>query len=319
MKNMCTDLLGVDIGGTNIKIGVIDGSYNVKDFIKFKTEKDDVDAMLSSICDVICDLKDKYGFSEVGVGSPGRIEDNRTVIEAGNISYDNTPCADIIERKTGLTVYLDNDANCALYGEKFAGAGKDVSDMLVLTIGTGVGGGIMIGRKCYRGHNGRAGELGHFIMDINGEPCSCGLRGCFEQYASVTAFMKAARKAAAEHKESILYEIVGGDLSKIGGRTPFYAMYQGCCVSQKVIEEYICHLSDGINSLAKMFQPEIIVLTGGIINEGQIIADMLAPHLMPFANCVLSPLSGNAGLIGAALIKRERETAAQNVLPFANE
>ncbi|MBO7666693.1 MAG: ROK family protein, partial [Clostridia bacterium] len=160
MKNASTDLLGVDIGGTNVKIGVIDSEYNVKEFIKFKTEKDDVDAMLGSICGVIRDLSQKYSFDFVGVGSPGRIEDNRTVIEAGNIAYDNTPCADIIEQKTGLPVYLDNDANCALYGEKFAGAGKNISDMLVLTIGTGVGGGIMIGRKCYRGHNGRAGELG---------------------------------------------------------------------------------------------------------------------------------------------------------------
>ena len=307
MKNASTDLLGVDIGGTNVKIGVIDSEYNVKEFIKFKTEKDDVDAMLGSICGVIRDLSQKYSFDFVGVGSPGRIEDNRTVIEAGNIAYDNTPCADIIEQKTGLPVYLDNDANCALYGEKFAGAGKNISDMLVLTIGTGVGGGIMIGRKCYRGHNGRAGELGHFIMDISGEPCSCGLRGCFEQFASVTAFVKAARKAAGEHKDSILYEMAQGDPSRIGGRLPFYAMYRGCEVARGVIDEYIRHLADGINSLAKMFQPEMIVLTGGIMNEGPIITQMLAPHFMPFVNCTLSPLHGNAGLIGAALIKRERE------------
>ena len=308
MKNTNTDLLGVDIGGTNIKIGVIGAGYEVKEYVKFKTNKDDVDSMLQSIANVVNGLKSKYNFEYIGVGSPGRIEDNRTVIEAGNISYDNTPCADILEKATSLPVYLDNDANCALYGEKFAGAGKDVSDMVVLTIGTGIGGGIMIGRKCYRGHNGRAGELGHFIMDLNGEPCSCGLHGCFEQYASVTAFVKAARDAADKNRASILYEMSHGDLSKIGGRLPFKAMYRGCELSGKIIEQYIYYLACGINSISKMLQPEILVLTGGIMNEGEIITDMLAPHLMPYVNCVLSPLGGKAGLIGAALIKKERES-----------
>ena len=317
MKNASTDSIGVDIGGTNIKIGVIGENYDVKEYIKFKTNKNDVDAMLGSVCDVVNSLKRKYVIDHVGIGSPGRIEDNRTVIEAGNICYDNTPCADIVERATGLETYLDNDANCALYGEKFAGAGRNVSDMIVLTIGTGVGGGIMIGRKCYRGHNGRAGELGHFIMDVNGgEPCSCGLHGCFEQYASVTAFVKAARAAAESHHESILYEMAEGDVKKIGGRLLFKAMYRGCEVSRKVIEEYIYYLACGVNSLAKIFQPEIFVLTGGIMNEGEIITDMLSPHLMPYVNCTLSPLFGKAGLIGAALIKKERSD--QKFLPLQN-
>ena len=169
MKNASTDSIGVDIGGTNIKIGVIGENYDVKEYIKFKTNKNDVDAMLGSVCDVVNSLKRKYIIDHVGIGSPGRIEDNRTVIEAGNICYDNTPCADIVERATGLETYLDNDANCALYGEKFAGAGRNVSDMIVLTIGTGVGGGYVKSGKIFHGFNFAGAELGHIVIDTNGQ------------------------------------------------------------------------------------------------------------------------------------------------------
>ncbi len=300
-------LIGVDIGGTNVKIGVIDENYNVIEYIKFKTNKHDIDAMLSDVCVTVNTLKNRFDVESVGVGSPGRICDGRTVTEAGNLPYDNTPVADIIESRTGIKTYLDNDANCALYGEKYAGKGRDVNDLILLTIGTGVGGGIMIGKQCYRGHNNRAGELGHFIIDMNGRPCSCGNRGCLEQYASVTAFVASARKAASENPDSILMQMADGEISNIGGRLPFKAMYRGCEVSKKVIDEYILHLAYGINSLCKIFMPEAFVLTGGLINEGEIITDLLSPYLLPEVNCFISPLFGKAGLIGAALIKKEKE------------
>lgn len=300
-----SDFIGVDIGGTNVKIGVLSSDYKVKEYIKFKTNKTDIYAMLDEICDVINIQKKTYDFEYIGVGSPGRIYNHRTVVEAGNLSYDNTHVADIIESKCNMSVFLDNDANCALYGEKLAGAGRDVDDMIVITIGTGVGGGIMINRSPYHGYNDRAGELGHFIININGKPCSCGLHGCFEQYASVTAFTALARQKAQENPNCLLCKMVDGDIIQIGGRQPFKAMYRGCEVSKQIIDEYIYNLACGINSLCKIFMPQIFVLTGGLINEGSIITDLLQKHLLPEVNCIISPLDGKAGLIGAALLKKE--------------
>ncbi|MDD4124589.1 MAG: ROK family protein [Eubacteriales bacterium] len=302
------NLIGVDIGGTNVDIGVVSEDYKVLEYTKFKTNKASVSAMLGDICNTIIPLAKQYGCEIIGIGSPGRTVDNRRILRAGNIPYDNTPVADIIESRTGKRVYLDNDASCALYGEKFAGAGRDVSNMIVITIGTGIGGGIMIDRKTYHGTNNRAGELGHFIMDINGRACSCGLHGCFEQYASVKAFVILARKAAVENKGSLLFEMAQGKPENIGGRLPFRAMYLGCEISKKVIDEYIYYLACGINSLAKIFQPDLFVLTGGLINEGSIITDLLSPRLLEGVNVKISPLNGKAGLIGAALIKKERES-----------
>ncbi len=302
------NIIGVDIGGTNVDIGVVSEDYSVLEYVKFKTNRSSADAMLGDICNTLIPLTEKYGCEIIGVGSPGRTDDNRTISSAGNIPYDNTPVADIIEAKTGCRVYLDNDASCALYGEKFAGAGRNVSDMIVITVGTGIGGGIMIDRKTYHGSDNRAGEIGHFIIDIHGAPCSCGLRGCFEQYASVKAFVALAKKAAFENKNSLLYEMAQGKAENIGGRLPFRAMYLGCGVSKSVIDEYIYNLACGINSLAKIFRPDIFVLTGGLINEGAIITDLLASRLLPGVNVKISPLNGKAGLIGAALIKKERES-----------
>ncbi len=305
-------VIGVDIGGTNIDIGVVDKSFTVHSHTRFKTDKTSPQKMLGDICSSVSRLLkhlDETGVSceYIGVGSPGRTSDNRTIIRAGNIPYKNTPVAEIIENFTNKEVYLDNDASCALYAEKHAGAGKNVSDMIVMTIGTGIGGGIMINRKSYHGHNNRAGEIGHFIMDKNGPPCPCGLYGCFEKYASVTAFVEAARKEAEARPESLLFELAGGNPENIGGRTPFKAMYAGCEVSKGIIEKYIKNLAGGINSLNKIFQPQIFVLTGGLTNEGEIITSMLKPHLLPEVTAVLSPLGGKAGIVGASLIKKERE------------
>ncbi|MGI6716752.1 MAG: ROK family protein [Eubacteriales bacterium] len=305
-----SNIIGVDIGGTNVDIGVVTENYEVLDYNRFKTTKDSVEALIDNICSTVIPLAEVYGCKTIGIGSPGRTADNRTIIRAGNIPYKNTPLADIVESKTGLEVYLDNDASCALYGEKFAGAGKDVSNMVVITIGTGIGGGIMIDRKTYHGANNRAGEIGHFIIDINGRSCSCGLHGCFEQYASVKAFVTMAKIAAVQNKGSILFQMAGGNPENIGGRLPFRAMYLGCDVSKKVIEEYIYYLACGINSLNKIFQPDVFVLTGGLVNEGPVITDMLKPHLLSDVNVKISPLNGKAGLIGAALIKKERESYA---------
>lgn len=304
------NVVGIDIGGTNIDIGVVGKNYAVYEHIKLKTDPQKVDVFVDKICDAAASLADKYGCDAIGVGTPGRTYDNRVVISAGNIAYKNTPLAEIIEKRTGRDVYLDNDASCALYGEKFAGAGKNARHMVVLTIGTGIGGGIMIDRACYHGTDNRAGELGHFIMDINGEPCACGLRGCFEKHASVRAFVEQARKAAAENPSSLLYRLARGNTENIGGRLPFIALEQGCAVSKSVVDQYIYYLASGINSLAKIFRPELFVLTGGLINEGDIITRLLKPHLLEGVTAVLSPLKGKAGLIGAALIKTERESYA---------
>lgn len=292
--------LGIDIGGTSVKLGVIDEHYKVLDKVKIPTLAErPSDDIIKDIIAAATPLCEAYKPVSVGIGSAGRIDPvNGVVIRAGNLPFKNEPLCDKIGTALSLPCAIDNDANCALVAEAATGACADCRDALILTLGTGVGGAIMIDGKLYSGHNYRAGELGHFIIDRHGEPCECGLHGCFEHYGSATALIRLTKAAAKETPDSLLAAKCrnGAD-----GKTAFDAADDGCEVAKKVLCLYGEHVAMGVNSLIKIFMPQCVVLAGGIARSGDKLLALITPHLLPEADVRISTLRGNAGIIGAAI------------------
>lgn len=294
--------LGIDIGGTSVKIGVVDENYQIVEKGKIPTRRDQgAKVILNDIVDACREYMSRYSVVSAGVGSPGRISlDRRTVVYAGNLPFKNTPIIDTLESELKIPAFLDNDGNCALLGEKMAGECKDYNDIIMLTIGTGIGGGIMIGGNVYHGHNNLAGELGHFVINCDGPDCPCGQNGCFEKYASMTALIAQTASAVRGNPNSILASVVDGDDTKVDGKTVFEALEKGCDIAKSIIYNYMRYLAFGINSLVKIFQPEAFVLAGGVTVEGEAFMKFLRPRLVSDVKICISKLRNDAGLIGAA-------------------
>lgn len=293
--------IGVDIGGTSVKLAVVDSEYKVHDKLRFATGKTaTADGIIQGIIDNCKILMGKYPVSSVGIGSAGRVNREKgTVIVAGNLPFVDEPVVEKVSKALNLPTYIDNDGFCALIGEITAGVCKGANNALILTIGTGIGGAILIDNKLYRGHNNRAGELGHFTLDINGLDCECGLKGCFERYASATALIQQTEKAANENPESILAKECE---SGINGKTVFDAKEKGCPVAKAVLDEYGRMFAAGVNSLVFIFQPDMIAVSGGVSNQGEALMSLIRPHLLPEANIAVTALKSDGGIIGAAVL-----------------
>ena len=293
--------IGVDIGGMSVKIGVVDQEFNLVEKSRFPTgEGCTSDYIIKEIIDVCRAFAEKYPIESVGIGSPGRVDaDNGIVIVAGNLPFRNEPIARKVSQALSLPVFIENDGSCALIGEKAAGACKGCHDAVIITIGTGIGGAIVINDRIVRGAKLGAGELGHFVIDRNGEPCPCGLNGCFEQYASATALIEQTENAVRENPESILASV---SREGITGKTVFDAADNGCEIAKSILSEYGHILSDGINSLVHIFQPQMVVISGGIANQGKTLMDLITPHLLHDSVVATTTLNGEGGIIGASLL-----------------
>ncbi|MBR6784601.1 MAG: ROK family protein [Clostridia bacterium] len=297
--------IGVDIGGTSVKLAAVDGNYNVIDKSRFPTgEGCTSDSIVQSIIEHCRPLIEKYEIEAIGIGSAGRIDSvNGIVITAGNLPFRNEPVVEKVQSALGLPTFIDNDGTCALIGEKTAGACKGYNDSVIITIGTGIGGAILIDDRVVRGHNNRAGELGHFVIDRNGIKCECGLHGCFEQYASASALIDTTIAASAAYPNSILSKLCKEN--GIDGKTVFDAKELGCPIAIALLDEYGRILADGLNSLIHIFQPEIIAISGGVSRQGEALLDLIRPHLFPECKVVTSSLLGDGGIIGASLLGTE--------------
>ena len=293
-------ILGLDIGGTTAKCGVVSRNGEVIFHSEIPTADRSADEIIEALIAAAWPLCDLYRIRAVGVGCAGRIHPpSGTVLRAGHLPFRNEPLAQRLSEALRLPVVLGNDANCALLAEATFGACADCRDALMLTIGTGIGGAILIDGNIVEGFNYRAGELGHFVIDRHGPLCPCGLNGCFEQYASATALTVLAKEAVASHPQSLLAN------SDCSGKAVFEAAALGCRVADDVLECYVQTLALGINSLVKIFMPECIVLAGGIAKAGDALFDRITPYLLPEATLRPSMLGGNAGVIGAALLTRQ--------------
>lgn len=309
--------IGIDLGGTNTPGGIVDesGRILVKDFFPTKAPRP-AEEIAEDIA-VLCErLRRKAGLKReqirrVGVGAPGVMHDG--IIEyARNLQFFDVPFAEMLREKTNRPVYLLNDANAAAYGEFLAGAGKgeNCHSLFMMTIGTGIGGGVIINDRIYDGFNGASAELGHVVINAGGELCTCGKHGCFDLYCSATALKKSAVRAMEEHPESLMWKVCGGDLEKVDGRTSFEAKKLGDPVAAQVIDTFVRYLSLGVANLISLFQPEIFCIGGGISAAGDGVMEPLTNYVVTQSyikdekrrtRIVAAQLGNDAGIIGAAL------------------
>ncbi len=310
--------LGIDLGGTNIVAGVVDENYKIIATAKRKTNcprpaEEIIDDMAAVALEVIekAGLK-KEDIEAAGVGSPGAIDPNNGVVcFANNLGFFNVPMASMLKERTGIDFYLENDANAAAYGEFVAGAGQGTKDFVMITLGTGVGGGIIIGGKLYSGSNYAGAELGHMVICMDGEMCGCGRQGCWESYASATALIRQTKQAMIKYPNTIMWQMCNKDINAVNGRTAFDAMRQGDDAGKLVVDKYIYYISVGIANCINIFQPEIICIGGGVSNEGDnltepikkyVEGDDYARNVTNKSKIKTATLGNDAGIIGAAYI-----------------
>lgn len=291
--------LGVDIGGTNVKFAVVEGRKLIYKS-SIRTEKASADMLISSIADECNRLKKLYPVKTVGVGTPGIIKDGR--VNAANLPFRSTPLGAALSKLVDMPVTVDNDANCAALGESEFGAGKKYQNIIMITLGTGIGGGIIFDGSIAHGKSSM-GEIGHIIIKADGgRPCPCGQHGCWEQYASVSALIASAKEAVRDEPDSLLSKLAT-EKGRLDGEAVFDAYEKGCKVAAKLLEKYTHYLAVGITSLINVFGPDAVILAGGITSRGNLLIPMLLPKI-PSSDVAIeiSTLENDAGSLGAALL-----------------
>ncbi len=325
--------IGIDIGGMTVKLGLVDGAKIVaKKVIETNSEKLSSENVVKNIAVAAMELLQENNSTlldceAVGIACPGTVDSNAgVVLYSNNIAWENVPILELFERyitsgqdlelssfiKQIPTLALANDADAAALGEVLYGAAKGKSNAILLTLGTGVGGGVVMGKKIFSGYMRGGCEPGHMVIDRNGKQCTCGRKGCLEMYASATALMEMAREAAREHKVSLMNELCENDMTKLNGKMIFDAQKQGDAAAVKVIDTYEENLSIGITNLVNIFRPELVILGGGVSAQKEYLTDALQERVdkMCFGadhgevpHIVTSQLGNDAGIIGAAYLK----------------
>ena len=302
--------IGIDLGGTNIAAGIVEknGKILTKDSCPTFANRH-YSEVIKDMADLCFELTQKGDFSinditEIGIGSPGAVDGRAgIVLDSGNLNWNNVPLASEFKKYINVPIKLENDANSAAYGEYFFN-GYNAESFIAVTLGTGIGSGIIINNNIYRGLNGAGGELGHFTFIHEGEKCPCGNYGCWETYASVTALIRQTKDAIKEYPNSSMarYEI-------INGKTAFDEAKSGDKVAQKVVNKYIEYVAGGILSIVNTLRPDVIVIGGGISKEGDYLIEPVKKYINNHTNCKsvevpeikAATLGNDAGIIGAAL------------------
>lgn len=308
--------LGVDLGGTNIAAGLVDDNFNIvyKDSIPTGAQREDKEIIydMAMLCRSILENTGTQtdDVKWIGIGLPGtpNVKEGKSIY-TNNINLRNTPVRDLMQKVIPLPVYIENDANCAALGEAFAGATKEADNSLMITIGTGIGGGIIINKKIYSGFNYAGGELGHIVILLDGEQCTCGRKGCWEAYGSASALIKQTEKAAKENPESLMSKMIETQ-GKVSGKTAFEAMREGCPAGAAVVEQYIKYFAAGIVNVINIFQPEILVIGGGVSKEGDYLLSPLKKIVerevysrdVEQTQIRIAQLGNDAGIIGASVL-----------------
>lgn len=249
----------------------------------------------------------------IGVGCPGAINIETGIVEfSSNLFFHDFALKNKLEEKLGKKVFIANDANAAAYGEFLAGALQGAENALAITLGTGVGCGIIINGRIYSSSNFSAGEMGHMVIQLNGRLCHCGRKGCWERYAAATGLKQTTREfmEASQDHASPIWQSVHGDLENISGRTAFDAMRAGDPIGKAIVEQYIQHLGCGITNAVNIFEPEILCIGGGVSNEGNTLLEPLEEYVnreqYPITGkrtvVCLAQLGNDAGIIGAAFL-----------------
>lgn len=310
--------IGIDLGGTAVKAGLVDENHQVVYHYSVPSDHN-FDHAIEGLAKAAEAVAEKAGrkvsdFPCVGVGVPSTVNPHtKRIVFANNTGWRDAPLGEALEKRLGVPVYVGNDANCAVIGEALAGAAKGRKNVVMLTLGTGVGGGILLDGKLFTGGDGMGVELGHTPLVHGGIRCTCGIDGCLERYASVTALIRMTKEAMEAHPESALHAYVADHGGQVDGRTVFDCAQAGDKVAAGVVDEYLEYLANGIGGLIAIFRPEIFLLGGGLSAQGENLTRALkekAPRYVYSSDLIGVPpiatatLGNAAGTIGAAYLDR---------------
>lgn len=314
--------IGIDLGGTNIAAGIVNEKFEIVAQDSTPTlvgrPGEEIVDDIAMLCKKLC-LEvgiQESDVTSVGIASPGVVDDETgCVVSAYNLNFFSFPIIALLKERFGASEFhIENDANAAAWGEAIVGAAKGSKSSVMITLGTGVGGGIVDGGKIFKGFNSAAGELGHIVIEVDGRPCTCGRRGCWEAYSSATGLINMTKEKLEECEKSgratLMTELVAKK-GRVTGRTAFDAKKMGDEAASEVVDLYIKYLSSGLASMINIFQPEILSIGGGISNEGQYLLDLINPIVgkeqfgdgnFPQTTIRIAQLRNDAGIIGAAVL-----------------
>ena len=308
--------IGIDIGGMSIKGAAVDSNGRVYDtfsmpFVKGEPGEITIHKLADIVKEYIASNKLEKKIAGIGIGCPGTLDVKNCVVNySNNLGWNNLHIADIMHEVLPYPIRLTNDANAASLGEAKYGAGKSYETIIMLTVGTGVGGGIIINGKLFEGNEGKGGELGHVVVQVDGEQCSCGRKGCLEAYASATALIRETKKAMLSNKRSLMWKI-SPEIELVGGKVVFEGAANGDKSAIEVLNNYIKYLGEGILNYCNIFRPNVVVLSGGIANAGAALFDPLNEYIKardygykatPAVKVVPAELGYDSGKIGAAAL-----------------
>ncbi|MCR5058131.1 MAG: ROK family protein [Clostridiales bacterium] len=308
---------GIDLGGTNIKAGIVDGEGKLLNKLSIKTNADrTMEEIIHDMGQLAVDTIKDAGFEikdieAIGIGSPGTPDnDEGLLVYSSNLPFNKAPMRKLIREVVDLPVYIDNDANCAAMAEAVAGAGKGAKDSVTITLGTGVGAGVIVNGRIFSGFNQAGSEFGHTVLVSGGVQCGCGRKGCFEQYASASALARMTREAAEAHPDSLLNKVQAEE-GEWNARIAFIAMREGDKVAAEVVDSYTSYLADGLANAINAFMPEVLIVGGGVCNEGDPLLipmrekTMSRPYFgpgVPKTRIALAQMGNDAGIVGAAMM-----------------
>lgn len=313
--------VGIDIGGTSIKGAVVNDLGEVLTRFHMDVDKNAPgEAELNRFCDVMIKALNEYDpnikLEGIGIGMPGILDmDKGIIVMSPNLtSWNGLHLCDLISKRMSLPVVVNNDANVAALAEARYGSGKEYNDLIMLTLGTGVGGGIVINNKLYDGHMHMGAELGHMVIRVGGEKCGCGRRGCFEAYASASGLIRMTKKEMDKCPDSLMHEIAE-EMGKINAKIAFEAARRGDKAAIRVMKRYVKYLSEGILNFCNIFRPEVVVLSGGVANEGDYLLNQVRRFMKshkygmsgsPKVELRVASLGYDSGKIGAACLVFDR-------------
>ena len=315
--------LGIDLGGTNIAVGIVNENYEIisKGSVPTLANRDGK-LIIKDMAELCKKLITNAGLTlndiaYAGIATPGTADsDTGVVVYANNLPFNNFPIADLLKEYLGIEkVYIENDANAAAKAEAIVGAAKGAKYSVMITLGTGLGGGIVIDGKVYSGFNHAGAELGHVVIQKDGKQCTCGRKGCWETYSSATGLVNMTKehliKARENGEKSLIEDMIGGDLNAVNARVAFAAMKQGDKVGAEIVDEYISYLASGVATMINIFQPNVLSIGGGVCNEKDYLLKPLKQKVFEetYGNgkgerteIKIAELGNDAGILGAAVL-----------------
>ena len=310
--------IGIDVGGTNLKAGLVSDSCEITAARKMPLVWESQEKLAADLAELAEGVVRDGGISReevasIGIGFPGPVDSRRgAVIHTVNIPIRDMPIARLMAPYWQVPIHLGNDADCAALGEFSRFGSAEIESLILVTLGTGIGTGLIFGGRIWSGHNGCGGEGGHMVIVHGGEQCTCGRRGCWERYASASALVRQTRRAMEEHRDSAMWRLAGGELERVSGRTAFEAMRAGDRAGKAVVDQYVRYLAEGLVNLINLLQPDVICLGGGVSHEREeslllplrerVMESYFDRAMDRHTRIVTARLGNDAGIIGAALL-----------------